>query len=126
MSITLEETTLIDELQQIATQEQIPAGELVAQAVRQYLAAYRQKRLMLESAAWYNLPRAERERYEGQYVAVLNEQVIDSDPEQVTLYLRVRAKYGKRPVLIIPGGDEPVPVYHIRSPRRGLNNAPVL
>ena len=123
MGIILEETTLVNELEQIATQEQTPASDLVAQAVRQYLAEYRQKRLMLESKAWYALPAAERLAYEGQFVAVLDGRIIDSDNEQMTLYLRVRDKYGKRPVLIIQGGDQPVPVYHIRSPQRGRDNA---
>lgn len=117
-SIALEEPTLIQEVYLLAPDERA-AQAFLAEAVRRHLAAYRQKQIAAETDAWYRLPTAERERYTGAFVAVYQGQVIDSDPDRLTLYYRVRARLGRRPVLITAGGDYPLPVYTVRSPRRG-------
>jgi hypothetical protein len=117
-TIALREPSLVDEVQQVARQEGLDAADFVAEAVRYHLATYRQKRIVAETEAWYRLSAEDRRGYEGQFVAVYGGQVVDSDPDRLTLYLRVRERYGRQPILITEGGDHPIPVYRVRSPRR--------
>lgn len=118
VAIALKEPLLVQEVNQLAEHEGLDAAVFVAEAVRRHLAHYRQKRIVAETEAWYRLPPEERLRYEGKFVAVYNGQVVDSDPERLTLYLRLRERYGRQPILITEGGDHPIPVYRVRSPRR--------
>lgn len=110
--------SLADEVYQAARHEGRDAAEFLAEAVRQRLAVYRQKRIVAETEAWYRLPVEERKSYAGKYVAVYDGQVIDSDADRLTLYLRLRKRLGREPVLITEGGDQPIPVYRVRSPRQ--------
>ena len=109
---------LADEVYQAARHEGRDAAEFLAEAVRQHLAMYRQKRIVAETEAWYRLPAEERKSYAGRYVAVYDGQVVDSDTDRMTLYLRIRERLGREPVLITEGGDQPIPVYRVRSPRQ--------
>ena len=109
---------LVEQVRQVTELEGLDAAEFVAEAVRRHLAAFRQKRIATETAAWYRLPPEERARYAGKYVAVFGSQVVDSDSDRLALYLRLRERYGRQPILITEGGDQPIPVYRIRSPRR--------
>jgi hypothetical protein len=117
--ITLQEPSLVEEVQRVTEQEGLDTTTFLAEAVRRHLATYRQKRIAVETEAWYRLPVAERKKYQGQYVAVYQGQVVDSDPNQLELYNRVRKQFGRQTILITEGGDQPIPVYRVRSPRRG-------
>lgn len=117
-TINLQEPSLLSEIYAIAKDEDQEAVEFVTEAVRRHLARYRQKRILAETTAWYRLPSNVRDQYRGQYVAVCHDEIVDSDEERLTLYRRVRERFGRRPVLIIEGGDQPMPVYRVRSPRR--------
>jgi hypothetical protein len=109
---------LADEVYQAARHEGRDAAEFLAEAVRQHLAVYRQKRIVAETDAWYQLSAPERNSYAGKYVAVYEGQVIDSDSDRLALYQRIRERLGHEPVLITEGGDQPIPVYRVRSPRQ--------
>lgn len=51
--------------------------------------------------AWYQAHRAELARtYRGQYVAIINRQVVDADADFSALAKRVFARFGQRSVLI--------------------------
>ena len=116
--IVLREESLIEAVNQAARQEGLDTAELVARAVRYYLAAYRQQRILIETDAWQRLDAQERARFEGRYVAVCHGQVVDSDPDQGELYRRIHDRYGNKSVLITPGGSQPATRYRIRSARR--------
>lgn len=116
--IILKESTLVDEVNQVAKEEGRDTSEFVAEAVRYQLGMRRQKRIAAETEAWYHLPEVERQQYAGKFVAVYSGKIVDSDTDRLALYSRVREHYGRQPILIIEGGDQPIPVYHIRSPRR--------
>lgn len=74
--------------------------------------------LAQEQAAWYAQEPHVRQRYAGEYVAVQEGgRVADHDPDQRTLYLRVRARFGHRAVLIVHADWSEPPVYTIHSPR---------
>ncbi len=116
--IQLREATLTDEVYQVATQEGKDAADVVADAVRQYLAAYREKRIRAEAQVWYSMPAEVRNQYKGVVVAVYNGEIVDSDPDRRTLYIRMRDRFGRQPVLLVDGGDQPMPVYTVYSARQ--------
>ena len=71
--------------------------------------------LAAEQAAWFAQPAGKRRRYGEDYVAVYHGEVVDHDPDQRSLYLRVRARYGRIPVLIVPAKWNQPPVYVFHS-----------
>lgn len=117
-TIQLREAALVQEVLEFAAQEGRDAEEFITEAVRTHLAQYRQKRIIAETEAWYQLAPEVRSAYQNQYVAVLSGRIVDSDQDRNQLYFRVRERYGHQPVLIVEGGDQPMPTYKIRSPRR--------
>jgi hypothetical protein len=116
-TIALQEPKLIAEIMEIAEHEGQSATDLVIEAVQRYIALHRQKRIQAETEAWYRLPVADRQQYAGHYVAVTGGEVVDSDSERLTLYYRIKERYGREPVLIMEGGEQAIPVYHITSAR---------
>ncbi len=70
-----------------------------------------------EQQAWFARPLADRLRYAGHFVAVRNAQVVDHDPDQRTLFLRVRERFAHQPVLIIWAEWSAPPEFVIHSPR---------
>ena len=113
--ITLQNPVLVKEVHQVAVREGLDAALVVEEAVRRHIATYRQKQIAKETQDWHQLPSAYRKQYEGQFVAVYNGQVVDSDPERLTLYLRIRDQYEGQPILITEGGDYPIPEYRVHS-----------
>ena len=103
-TITLQEPALVEEVERVSQQEGLDTAAFVAEAVRRHLATYRQKRLFAETEAWYNLPAEKRRQYEGKFVAVYGGQVVDSDPDRLKLYHRLRARFGRQTILIMEGG----------------------
>jgi hypothetical protein len=72
------------------------------------------RKIEKEQDWWLNLPLSERAKYEGEYVAVNNQQLVDHDMDSEALHNRIRAKYGKTPILIMPAkGPQDI---HIFSP----------
>lgn len=77
----------------------------------------RKEQLSLEQKQWFARPLQERQQYSGQYVAVYQNEVVDSDVDQRQLYLRVRQRFGHQPVLLIPADLAQTPVYTLHSPQ---------
>jgi hypothetical protein len=73
--------------------------------------------LAKEQAAWYALSAEERAPYRGEYVAIYQGQVVDHDPDQRALYIRVHKRYGRVPIPILNADWEQPPTYVIRHPR---------
>jgi hypothetical protein len=48
---------------------------------------------------------------------VHDKEVVDHDPDQRALYLRVLARYGPQPVLIVRADWDAMPEFTIHSPR---------
>ena len=84
----------------------------------------RKQQLMREQNNWFARPAQERQQYAGQYVAVYEGQIVDSDNHQRQLYLRVRNRFGRKPVLLIHADLEQTPIYTVHSPR--VNSADVI
>ncbi|MEZ4869383.1 MAG: hypothetical protein R3C14_49125 [Caldilineaceae bacterium] len=115
IAIELQEAALAEEVNRVATHEGKEAKDVLAEAVRQYLDTYREQRIHAEAQAWYAMPPATRSQYLGRFVAVYNGEIVDSDPNQRTLYLRTKERFGREPVLLVEGGDQPMPVYQSYS-----------
>jgi hypothetical protein len=79
--------------------------------------AWRRAKIHTEAEAWRALPDAIRRRYSDEFVAVHEGQVIDHDPDRITLHLRVRGLLGDIPVLITPADAPPSREFQMLSPR---------
>lgn len=55
--------------------------------------------------------------YEGQYVAVLNEQLVDSDSDERALVQRVYQTFGYQPMYVQYVTASALPVYRMLSPQ---------
>lgn len=78
---------------------------------------WRRAKIHAEAEAWRALPDTVRRRYPGEFVAVHEGQVIDHDPDRVTLHLRVRGRLGDVPVLITPADPPASREFQMLSPR---------
>ncbi len=122
MAVVLPESLEL-EIHEAADRQGIDPSEFVIAAVQLALTEYRERQIAAESKAWYALPREVRQSYAGRYVAVYQGQVVDVDPDQRSLLARIQKRLGRAPVMVTEGGDQPMPVYAIRSPRLvRLNN----
>lgn len=85
---------------------------------RERTLAERQK-IEEEQEWWANLPLTERAKYEGEYIAIHNRKLVDHDKNENKLYSRVREKYGRTPVLIMPAeGPREVQIFSPRIVRQ--------
>ena len=104
------------ELQQASTVVDI--NDVVNAALQQYLFRQRQEKIARERC-WYEAHHHEFVRqYRGQYVAIHNTRIIDSDSDGRLLSCRVRHIYGRVAVAIIHVADSPeLPILQMRSPK---------
>lgn len=68
-----------------------------------------------EQTWWFSLPLSQRAKYEGKFVAIHNQILVDYDLSLQVLRSRIRAKYGNIAVLMMPA-EGPNEIY-IRHPR---------
>jgi hypothetical protein len=105
------------QLQLLAEQRAISVDSLAAEAIRAFLRAEAEQILKREAQAFAEMHSELLAKFPGQYVALHRGQVIDYDPDQVTLYLRVTAQYPDEIVLIRQVRPELEMTYTILSPR---------
>lgn len=79
--------------------------------------ATREAAMLREEAAFRRLHSSLYKTYAGKYVAIYNEQLIDSDSDQVALYRRTRQQHPNEFVWITPINESPNEVLVFRSPR---------
>lgn len=77
----------------------------------------REAAMLREEAAFRQLHSSLYEQHAGEYVAIYNEQLVDSDPDQVALYRRIRQQYPDEFVWIGPVTESADEVLVFRSPR---------
>jgi hypothetical protein len=68
-------------------------------------------------AYWFSLPESVRQLYAGKSVAIVQNQIVDSDPQLRSLKQRVRQRFPLQPVLYIEADTTELPSLIIRSPR---------
>ena len=86
-------------------------------------ASERHRQIASEQTAWFAQSLQQRRQYRGKFVAIKGGQVIDSDNNQRTLYLRVRDKFGRKPVAILNADWEAPPEYTIHTPSLASNDS---
>ncbi len=93
---------LASELQQVAEADNVSIEIWLRDAIKRARWEARRKKVHSETEWWYSLPISERAAYEGQYVAVVDKQVVDHDSDENTLYVRTRGIFPNKLVLITP------------------------
>lgn len=93
---------LANEIRQEAQARGIEVEDLLKKALRRERTLAERKKIEREQSWWLDQPLAERAKFSGQFVAVHNQTLVDSDSDNDTLTQRIRARYGRTPVLIIP------------------------
>ncbi|MCS6909139.1 MAG: hypothetical protein NZM11_01000 [Anaerolineales bacterium] len=106
---------LASEVRRMAEIEGTTAEQIVAEAVRQYRAAARERKIRAEAEWWRNAAPELRARYAGQFVAVHERQVIDHDTDENLLFERVQERWPGAAVLITAATGRPE--VHIRHPQ---------
>lgn len=80
----------------------LPLEDFLRAVIRRERTLADRRKIEQEEAWWLSLPLSERAQFEGKFVAVHEQRLVDSDPDEDALYRRVRAKYGKTAVLVMP------------------------
>ncbi len=78
---------------------------------------WRQAKIHAEARSWRSLPPAVQRSYGNDFVAVHNGQVVDHDGDLLTLYLRMRTRFGDVPILITPASASSPREFQVLSPR---------
>lgn len=134
LELSLSETTYTT-LRQAAKRRSQPIEDLVEDALMAFLqpaesfeeeagngssartSDWRRAKIHAEAEAWRSLPATVRRSYGEDFVAVHDRQVVDRDRDRLTLYRRVRARFGDVPVLITPANSPSPREFHLLSPR---------
>lgn len=103
-------------LQQAAFEMGVSTEELAEKAIGRYLRQEAERKIEREEIAYWSQHKELLERFGGRYIAMHRGEVIDSDEDEITLYVRAQRKHPTVGILIKKvGGDEEV--WTIRSPR---------
>jgi len=89
--------------------------EYLSAAVRRERTLAARQKIEQEQEWWLSLPLSERAKYEGKFIAVHNQILVDHDLDENALSKRIREKYRNTSVLIMPA-EGPKEI-HIYSPR---------
>lgn len=93
---------LAQEIQLEAETRGLDVEEFLKAIIRRERTLANRRKIEQEQAWWLSLPLTKRARYEGDYVAVHNQSLVDHDSDEDALHRRIRATYGNTPVLIMP------------------------
>lgn len=115
-TITLQ-PPLMEELEQVATEQAMNPAELLETAVRTYLRQLEREKIKAEAEAFRSLHPKLVQKYLGQYVAIHNGKVVDHDEGFQPLHGRIRRQFGRQAVLLRRVETEPERVWTFRSPR---------
>lgn len=108
---------LVDGLQQLADESGISVEDLAEKAIFHYIREEADKKIDQEEAH-YKAQHAELlQMYAGRYIAMHEGKVIDTDSDQLDLYLRVRQHYPLVGILIKKVTTQVEVILHMRSPR---------
>jgi hypothetical protein len=93
---------LASRLRQEAEARGVDVESLIDSALRHYRFQSQRDKLNVESEWWRTAPPEFRARYAGEFVAIHEKSIVDHDADEESLRKRIRAKYGKIPVLVTP------------------------
>jgi hypothetical protein len=115
-TITLQ-PQLMEQLEEVASDQAVKLEELLENAVRAYLRKLEREKIGAEAAAFQEMHAKLTETHLGQYVAIHNNKVVDNDTDFQALHCRVRQRFGSRPVLLRQVTIKPERELVFRSPR---------
>ena len=104
-------------LHQVADRLGESAESLADRAIHQFLRQIAERKIAQEEDFFQTQHAQLLQTYSGQFVAMHDGQVIDSDQDELTLYLRIRQQYPLIGILIKKVTLEPDEIWTFRSPR---------
>jgi hypothetical protein len=110
---------LLGFLEHDAKAQSLSVNDIVNEAVEQYVRERQRAKLDREIEAFLGMHGELRRQYLGQWVAIHDQTLVDHDPDQMALYQRIRARFGRTSVLIRRVSDEPDRDVWLRSPSTG-------
>ena len=108
---------LVEQLQQVASEQAVMPEELLETAVRTYLRQLEREKIKVEAEAFRSMHAELAEKYLGQYVAIHNGKMVDHDEDFQSLHTRIRQRFSRQAVLLRRVEAEPERVLVFRSPR---------
>lgn len=102
-------------IEQAAQERGLTVDAYLQIAVKREQALFARMKIEQEQEWWLSQPVKRRAKYEGEFIAVHRQRVVDHDKDQKELHKRIRGKFGNVPVLIMPAeGAKEIRIY---SPR---------
>ena len=102
MAILQVSEELIGEIQDEAETRGLAVEEFLRSALQRERTLANRRKVEREQKWWLALSLGERARYEGEFVAIHEQEIVDHDTDERALYRRIRIRYGQTPVAIIP------------------------
>jgi len=90
---------------------------MAATTLRRYLRESAEKKIDVEEAHYKAQHQQLLQSYAGQVIAMHEGRIVDSDSDEVALYLRIRQRYPMVGILLKRVTPQPEVVWTIRSPR---------
>jgi hypothetical protein len=119
-TIALQEQKLVEELEQVAAQQNTSAEALLNTLVSQFLYKTALKKMQAETLAFEQMHSQLVSKYLGQYVAIHNGELVDHDGDLLLLRTRIRQRFGRMPILLRKVTPDPkLAELVIRSPHLG-------
>ncbi len=116
-SIALLQPDLVERVHRITKSKGTTVKDFVNQAVREHLEQLEDQKLKAEIQAFEHMHPQLAKQYLGQFVAVHEGQIIDTDVDFEALFLRLEKRLGDVPVLIRLVSAEPTPELRAPGPR---------
>lgn len=114
--LSIPEQTL-SSLHQVADRLGESAEILADRAIHQFLRQIAERKIAQEEEYFQGQHTQLLQSYQGQYIAMHDGQVIDSDVDELALYMRIRQQYPLIGILIKKVTATPEDIWIIRSPR---------
>lgn len=105
--VAVRRPSLIKRIEHVARETNRDTTQVVEVAVQAYLDQLEQEKIHEETEAFWNMQAELVAKYEGEYVAVHQGQVVDHDSDLFRLEQRVVKHFGESAVLIAPVTEAP-------------------
>lgn len=97
----------INPLEALAKQQQASVETIVEELIDRFLREQRHASLLKEMEHFRDRHSELLAQFRGQYIGMLNGQVLDSDVDGGALHLRLARRYADQPVLIVEVTEQP-------------------
>jgi hypothetical protein len=117
MSTVALQSSLMEQLEQVASEQDLMPDELLETALQAYLQKLAREKIKAEALAFQTMHPELVKDYLGQYVAMHKGKVVDHDPDFQALHRRVRQRFGRQAILLRRVEATPEHEMVFRSPR---------